>query len=99
MFVWLVEEDEGKKRYILKEYIKSEVLKDAGKTKQILNERKVLETIKHPSIINLIATGQKDGKLQLLLSLAKGLELSKIIHCFCSTDQQDGIDHLPVEFV
>jgi CRP-like cAMP-binding protein len=80
--VWLVTNRnaaEGKKRaYALKIQSKYELIKD-GQVKALMDEKNIMEKLKHPFIIGLVDTYQDEQFVYMLLHLVQGGELFSVM--------------------
>ena len=84
--VWLTKHKHSDKVYALKMLSKHDVirLKQVG---SVMSEKKILSTLDHPFIINMIHHMQDKKNLYMVLELVQGGELFSVIH----TDDHDGI--------
>lgn len=73
--VWLV--SSGNRKYALKELSKSSLTE--VDVHHLFQEKAVLQSLKHPNIIELINTFKDEENVYLLISLAKGAPLSHIL--------------------
>ena len=67
---------------VLKSFIKSIVTKNPNKVKDILGEKQALSNLIHPGIIKNEGSFQDAQKIYLLLELAEGVSVSKLLSVY-----------------
>jgi len=80
--VWLVSEElpGGERRpYALKIQSKYDLAKE-GQIKAAIEEKKVMQMMKHPFIIKLVKTFQDENLIYILLEMVQGGELFSVLH-------------------
>lgn len=94
--VWLVSHvgsDREKRPYALKIQSKYRLIK-SHQARGVVQEKKIMEKLKHPFLTNLAATYQDKKFIYMLLSFVQGGELYSVLH----SNTRDGIDEDNVVF-
>lgn len=93
--VWLVStEASGKKQaYALKIQSKYELIKD-GQAKAVVNEKNIMEKLKHPFLCHLVSSFQDEAFVYMLMNILQGGELYSVIH----TKRRDGVPDSQAKF-
>jgi len=76
--VWLVKHLQTGEHYALKELNKRRIL-DRQQTKNVLREKDILSTLRHPFILGQVSSFQDESNLYILTNLVQGGELYTII--------------------
>jgi protein kinase A len=78
------------KTYALKILDKEQIVSH-HQVKGVMREKEIMDSLKHPFIVGLVATFKDDAKLYMLVNLYQGGELFSVLH----TRQYDGVpaDH------
>jgi len=84
--VWLVSHKKTGAPYALKQLSKREII-GHHQVEGVLREKNIMANIKHPFVVDLVATFQDDRHLFMLIALVQGGELFSVIH----TETRDGI--------
>lgn len=84
--VWLVSHKKTGVPYALKQLSKREII-GHHQVEGVLREKNIMATIKHPFVVDLVATFQDERHLFMLIALVQGGELFSVIH----TETRDGI--------
>ena len=84
--VWLVSHKRTSKPYALKQLSKREII-GHHQVEGVIREKNIMASLKHPFVVNLVATFQDERQLYMLIELVQGGELFSIIH----TETRDGI--------
>jgi len=84
--VWLVSHKKTGIPYALKQLSKREII-GHHQVEGVLREKNIMANIKHPFVVDLVATFQDDRHLFMLIALVQGGELFSVIH----TETRDGI--------
>jgi protein kinase A len=93
--VWLVSNESAGKRtaYALKIQSKFDLIKN-NQARGVVNEKDIMAKLKHPFIINLVATYQDPQRVYMLLGLVQGGELYSVLH----TPRRDGVSEREAKF-
>lgn len=88
--VWIVKHQTTSKTYALKILDKEQIVSH-HQAKGVMREKEIMDSLKHPFIVGLVATFKDDAKLYMLVNLYQGGELFSVLH----TRQYDGVpaDH------
>jgi len=84
--VWLVSHKRTSTPYALKQLSKREII-GHHQVEGVIREKNIMASLKHPFVVDLMATFQDDRNLYMLIALVQGGELFSIIH----TETRDGI--------
>jgi len=84
--VWLVSHKKSGTPYALKQLSKREII-GHHQVEGVLREKNIMANIKHPFVVDLVATFQDERHLFMLIALVQGGELFSVIH----TETRDGI--------
>jgi len=84
--VWLVSHKKSGTPYALKQLSKREII-GHHQVEGVLREKNIMASIKHPFVVDLVATFQDERHLFMLIALVQGGELFSVIH----TETRDGI--------
>jgi len=84
--VWLVSHKKTGVPYALKQLSKREII-GHHQVEGVLREKNIMANIKHPFVVDLVATFQDERHLFMLIALVQGGELFSVIH----TETRDGI--------
>jgi len=84
--VWLVSHKKSGIPYALKQLSKREII-GHHQVEGVLREKNIMANIKHPFVVDLVATFQDERHLFMLIALVQGGELFSVIH----TETRDGI--------
>jgi CRP-like cAMP-binding protein len=84
--VWLVSHKKTGIPYALKQLSKREII-GHHQVEGVLREKNIMANIRHPFVVDLVATFQDERHLFMLIALVQGGELFSVIH----TETRDGI--------
>ena len=67
------------RKYVLKSFIKAELIENESKKIQALNERDLLKETSFPGLNKLVTTTKDDQRVCLVLELAEGVDMARLI--------------------